>query len=298
MKKLLAWILCLSLILTLAACGSSGSIDGNVGGIKDTEETKESTSSGETEGTRVTEPTETQEPTRGVWLPTEKVKTVHNEEGDSVWRETYTYDLQGNMVSKTQYKPDGTVNYTCTMEYDEKGRLIRETSDGGSVSEYAYDSLGYQYLVGYNGTAYTLELDHVGRAVRYEDSRSTYTYTYADDMTSYIRCKLDDNGEQTEYTEYQLDDQGHIVTARRCQNGGNLLYRTDYVYENGLLVQELDYEMGSDTHVTTANSYTYDQYGNMLTDTFDGNYYSPDYDAVYTITEVTVTESAAQRLGQ
>lgn len=303
MKKYLSLILALILVFTVAGYyDDSPNLDA-VGGIS-TDPTASSTPSqpqtqptesepAQTQPTE-TEPAETQEPTRGVWLPTEMVKTIHKEEGDAIWRETYTYDLQGNMVECTQYKPDGTVSSHCTMEYDENGNKIRETYDSGSVYEYAYDCFGNAYeTLNYSGS-HTLELDHLGRAVKYD----TDTFTYAEDMSSYTRCKYDATGEMTEYTEYILDADGHVVITRRCHGNGNLIYRTDYVYENGNMVRLLSYEMGSDTYVTTSHTYTYDQYGNRLTDTYDGNYYSSDYEAVYTIAEVTVTVSAAQRLGQ
>lgn len=300
MKKWLFLFLALTLIFTVAGCYDDSPSGDVVGGIQDGTEPEGSSAAPSVSQTQPseTEPVQTQEPTRDVWLPIEMVKTIHKEEGDAIWRETYTYDLQGNMVTMTQYKPDGTVNYTYTMEYDEKGRLIKETSGSGNVTEYAYDSLGNQYCVNYDGTAYTLELDHLGRAIRYEGRYDTYTYTYAEDMSSYIRTGYYDSGEASEYTEYTLDSEGHVIISRRCHADGNLLYRTDYVYENGLMTQQLSYEMGSDTYVTTSHTYTYDQYGNMLTDTFDGNYYSSDYEAVYTISQVNVNESAAQRLGQ
>lgn len=289
MKKLLVLLLALILLLSMAACEKD---DGNA---NDQNDKSEPTSEGHDNGGADDPiPTVTLEPTRGVFLPTEMVKTIHNEEGDTIWREVYTYDLQGNRISCTKYKPDGSTSSVCTMEYDEKGNLIRETYASGSVYEYAYDSLGNQYCTLSFGKAAELELDDQGRALRL----GTDTFTYAEDMSSYTRYKYTAAGELSEYTEYILDAQGNVVTTRRCHGNGQLVYRTDYVYENGQMVQMLSYEMNSETHVTTSHAYAYDAYGNLLTDTFTGNYYSSNYEAVYTITEVEVTESGAQRLGQ
>lgn len=289
MKKLIALFLALLLLLTMAACERDEGVDDTQSGKS--EPTTESNGNGDTTDPI---PSETQEPTCGVFLPTEMVKTIHNEDGDAIWREVYTYDLQGNRISTTSYKPDGSVSSVCTMEYDEKGNMIRETYASGSVYEYAYDSLGNQYCTLSFGKTAELELDDQGRALRL----GTDTFTYAEDMSSYTRYQYTAAGELSEYTEYILDAQGHVVTTRRCHGDGKLLYRTDYVYENGHMVQMLSYGMNSENHVSTSHAYTYDAYGNMLTDTFTGNYYSSDYEAVYTITEIEVTESAAQRLGQ
>lgn len=283
MKKMLALLLALLLILSLAACGKDDDSD------KHSDDGIDANQGDQTKPT-----TETPEATRGVFLPTEMVKTIHMEEGNAIWREVYTYDRQGNRISTTSYKPDGSISSVCTMEYDEKGNLIRETYESGSVYEYAYDSLGNQYCTLSFGKTKELELDDLGRAIRV----GTDTITYAEDMLSYIRYCYSDSGELTEYTEHILDAQGHVITTRRCHENGNLIYRTDYVYKNGQMVQLLSYAMNSDTHVSTSHKYTYDVYGNLLADTFTGNYYSSDYEAVYTITEVQVTESAAQRLGQ
>ena len=289
MKKLLVLFFALILLLSMAACEKD---DGNAG--DQSNKSEPTTQDNGNDGTEDPVPTETQEPTRGVFLPTEMVKTIHNEEGDAIWREVYTYDLQGNRISSTTYRPDGSTGSVCTMEYDEEGNLIRETYASGSVYEYAYDSLGNQYCTVSFGKTVELELDDAGRALRL----GTDTFTYAEDMSSYTRYKYTDGGEMSEYTEYILDDQGHVITTRRCHGDGRLLYRTDYVYENGQMVQLLSYGMNSETHVSTKNAYTYDAYGNLLTDTFVGNYYSSNYEAVYTVTEIEVTESAARRLGQ
>lgn len=289
MKKLLALFLALLLLLSMAACEID---DGNAN--DQSNKSEPATEDDGNGGTDDSIPTETQELTRGVFLPTEMVKTIHNEEGDAIWREVYTYDLQGNRISSTTYKPDGSTGSVCAMEYDEEGNLIRETYASGSVYEYAYDSLGNQYCIVSSGKTVELELDDSGRALRL----GTDTFTYAEDMSSYTRYQYTVAGELSEYTEYILDDQGNVITTRRCHGDGKLLYRTDYVYENGQMVRLLSYGMNSETHVSTSHAYTYDAYGNLLTDTFIGNYYSSNYEAVYTITEIEVTETAAQRLGQ
>lgn len=296
MKRLLAILLAMCMLLSLAACGEPEDED-------DKKPNKTKPSATETGGKN--EPTDpevpgTEEATRNVWLATEMAKTVHDEyAGPQVYREVYTYDLQGNLVSRVSYTPSGQVSSSVTMEYDADGHMIKEIFKSGNVYEYAYDALGNQFkIVGDEGQTYTLELDDQGRALRYQDPYSTDVYTYAEDMTSYTVTSYNEKGQATQYTEYTLDEKGHVVMTRRCGMDGKLRYRTDFVYENDLLVQELYYELGSETYVSTSHTYTYDAYGNRLTDHYDGNYYSPDYDVVYTITEVTVTESAAQRLGQ
>lgn len=237
-----------------------------------------------------------------VYLPTRMEKTIYGDT-NTVWVEIYAYDSLGNRVERTQYKPDGSLNFTEYMEYDAEGRLIRRTYQGGSytsVYNYVYDSLGRQIEVSYNDEVYSYTLDDQGRLSRYQDDDSEYSvYVYGEDGWSHVRYVYKADGTMTEYTQVYCDHRGNITSTWRYTAEGSLLYRTDYIFDEGNNhVQTLCYGFCSADHVGTTYTYTYDEYDNLIRVDYNGDYYSSDSTTIYTVEPVSVTESAAARLGQ
>lgn len=247
------------------------------------------------------EPTE-EEPIVTVYLATRMEKTIYGET-TNVWVETFGYDLQGNMVERIQYKPDGGRNFTEYMEYDDEGRMIRRTYQGSSstyVYTFVYDSLGRQIETSCNDEVYSYELDDQGRLSRYQDEDSEYNvYVYGEDGWSHVCYVYNADGTLSEYTEVYCDDRGNIVSTWRYTAEGSLLYRTDFVFdERNNEVETLCYGFCSADHVGTTYTYTYDEYDNLIRVDYDGDYYSSDSTTIYTVEPIEVTESAAARLGQ
>lgn len=248
------------------------------------------------------EPTEQTEPMVTVYLPTRMEKTIYGDQ-TTVWVETYAYDEQGNMITLTQYKPDGTRNYTYTMAYDGAGNMIRREYHGSAIyiDEYEYDSLGRQICISDNGSKNSAEYDEQGRLIRFqENGEDEYrVYVYAGDGLSCRSSEYRADGSLVEYTDIYYDDRGNIVSTWRYTAEGSLLYRTDYVFdEANHHTQTLCYAFCSADHVGTSYSFTYDEYGNLIREDFNGDYYSGDHVKIYTVEPVEVLESAARRLGQ
>ena len=107
------------------------------------------------------------------------------------------------------------------------------------------------------------------------------------------------DGYMREYTDVYLDENGNIISTWRYSDGYSLLYRTDYIFdENNQKTQTLCYAFCSAEHIGTTYTYYYDEYGNLVQEVFDGDYYSSDSVTIYIISPVSVRESAAARLGQ
>lgn len=113
---------------------------------------------------------------------------LHANTGDSNLEYLFTYGASGNLESyrdKSKVNPEATYQYSSTglltgwsmweydmnelhysCEYDETGRLIRETAENGNVTDYTYDQNGM--LV--SSSAKTFHGDMVGT------EKSIYTY--------------------------------------------------------------------------------------------------------------------------
>ena len=248
-------------------------------------------------------PTEEPEAMVTVYLPTRMEKTI-DDGSNSLWVEEYTYDQYGNMVTLTQYKPDGTKYYTITMSYDDQGNMIHrryQSDSGASVYAYEYDSLGRQICVNDNGKKAEVRYDEQGRMIYYREGEATSyrEITYAADGSTARDSQYGDTGSLVEYTDVYYDDRGNIVSTWRYTAEGDLLYRTDYVFnEENLQTQLLCYAFCSADHVGTSYTYTYDDYGNRIREDYSGDYYSNDHVCVYIVEPVEVLQSAARRLGQ
>ncbi|MBQ9148036.1 MAG: hypothetical protein IJX69_00535 [Oscillospiraceae bacterium] len=318
MKKLIALLLVLCLALSLTACGvvfdifPFGEDTEDRRPARDDEDDDEDDDNdkkkddGESGFAGMVEPeveeTEEEERLVGVMLPVRMEKT--SQEADAKpWVETYEYDEQGYLVLLTKYNTDGTVSFTETYTNTPQGDPLRREyrSDSYAVTyDYEYDSLGNQIVAAKNGEALDFTLDAEGRVSSYQyEYGGYYEITYAEDGKSYIRWKYRDDGTLEDYTEVYLDEQGNVVSTWRYTPENSLLYRVDYIFdERGNHIQTLNYGFCSDSHVGTTYTYTYDEYNNLLEVYFEGDYYSADSHAVYTLGQVEVTESAAIRLGQ
>ena len=141
---------------------------------------------------------------------------------------SYTYDNLERKVSATN--ESGTVTY----EYDDFGRMTKETDVTGAVKEYTYDENG-------NRLTFTLTIDGT------QQMNAAYTYDKLNQLTGVTI------GGDT--TTYGYDENGNIVN----KTTGALV--TTYSYNNGNMLTETNTKHGSANINTYAANYFLD--GNL-----------------------------------
>lgn len=190
--------------------------------------------------------------------------------GDKV---DYTYNARGSIL--TEKKWVGTVAYTTTNIYDDRGQRVKTTYPDGYVIEFGYDDFGrqtttFKYREGeldgdpetYNEsttetsrTVYNLNSDPTSRSITYRYQGKTW-----DDM---LNRPVNIGYLDTQYQEFIDYDAGGFVSARRGNHGQNVRFTYN---ANGDLSTVTD----SLNHVT---SYAYDRQRriNHVTDAKSGH---------------------------
>ena len=137
----------------------------------------------------------------------------------------YTYDADGNMVSKTD--PSGETTY----EYDCENRLRKMVTPEGDVWEYTYDALGNRTRVTHNGVEKRYVHDPLGMvdvAAEYaEDGSLLARYVHGLGLVARI-------GSTGDKAYYGFDGTGH--TRQMTDATGNVINRYDYT-PFGILLQ-------------------------------------------------------------
>ncbi len=216
--------------------------------------------------------------------------TMTNWRGDTT---TFDYDAAGN---KTNEELDNT---TTSYTYDDQG-LVKTMTDGrGLVSIFTYDAFGYQ-MTARNpaGDTTTMSYNARGQKLSEEDgngNQTTYTYDVSDRMlTKRLNSRLwtysYTNGGRTRTetdpnshsTTYDYDTQGRLTSTLNAAgdtmaygydlNGNKTLetdfggHTTTFAYDdaNRLITKTEPAGSAGTPKVTT---YTYDNVGNVLTET-------------------------------
>ena len=183
-----------------------------------------------------------------------------------------SYDNQGNVLTTTEQKSDGTEVIMTSNNYDEAGNLRYATDGNGTTVTFTYDALGRNVTksatvtdINSNSTTqtttYTYDAD--GNVLTEQDWRgNAYTNTY--DSLGRLILSTDPYGKTIEKLVY--NDNGAQISSTDAL--GNT---TQYVYDrNNQLVQTID-AMGHSTYQY------YDGVGNVVR-TVDGNGNATDYD--------------------
>ena len=149
-----------------------------------------------------------------------KLQTVEMTYMTSGYGETYTYDENGNLVSKVKLS-NNKVSGTETYTYDEKGNLL--------IEEHTFSSTQY-----YAKTTYTY--DEQGRLLKKEGyntngGSSTVTYTCDEDGKLLTSDRIDSDG----YTEkrtysYTYDEYGNLLSESALDENTGVVYKTTYEY--------------------------------------------------------------------
>ena len=193
----------------------------------------------------------------------------------------YTYNARGDKTSILY--PDGALE---TFTYYKNGKLKQHTNADGLTTEYAYDILGriiskkysvkeliaeesFRYSAFHllsetdkegNITAYTY--DGFGRKI--EENRSGRITEYRYDSLGRIKTDCQYNGENTLLTHYKRDLLDRIISQKKTDVYGNLLYKISYSYDEDGNQTELIHYFNNKPETT---SFTYDSFGRLTCQT-------------------------------
>ncbi len=169
-----------------------------------------------------------------------------------------TYDVYQRLTTQT----DGRGN-TTTNVYDALGRLASTTDAAGAVTSYGYNTAG-QVVAITNALGNVITYDYDVRGNKIYEGGATYPVTYT----------YDTFGQQVSMTTYRDEDAtaGDTTTWRYDEASGALLSK-EYADGHGVTCTLTD--LGQVATRTDARgnvtTYSYDQYGSLLSQTYSDN---------------------------
>jgi RHS repeat-associated protein len=209
----------------------------------------------------------------------------------------YTYDSEGKRLSMVNQDSEGTF-YTydtagrletvsddngvlVSYDYDAAGRLVLETNANGSYTEYGYDPAGrLDEIINYDSSDavtsfFEYTFDAVGRRTAVATNDGSWAYDY-DDAGQLIEANFTSTtmGISSTSIEYQYDEAGNRIAT--IENSVTTNYTT-----NGL----------NQYTAAGGKSFTYDDDGNLTTQTATSNNYSYVYDIDNRLSQVTKPDS-------
>jgi len=216
---------------------------------------------------------------------------IQQETGFDGRRTAYEYDLNGELLKKTEFGDDGSELVT-EYQRDAAGRLLVKTLGDGEEIHYSYDALGRLVNVDDGNWPLAYEYDLQDRLITEHQGWGTLRYEY-DSLGQLSHCRLPD-GSKLDYrhqrggqlssidlngsrltthqfnagleqkrqqglllSEYQYDEQGRLQAHSVSQKDRNLLHRR-YAYDaNGNLAGIDDSRKGN-------RSYHYDPLDRLI----------------------------------
>ena len=203
--------------------------------------------------------------------------------GEALW----TYDDRGQLTRECEKDADGKVTSETVHTYDDKGQL-RWTS------ELSHNIHGDPYTFTYTYDERGQLIKETS-----QDSRGSkviiYTYDAAGHETS--RAESFDGSSQWDVYEQHWDDAGRLVLDRTLLKEGSQEYeytRTTYTYDDAKNQMFARYT-SSASRGYIEWTYTYDQYGNCVKEIMDvcdagGNYWTESYERSFTATGEPLSE--------
>lgn len=185
---------------------------------------------------------------------------------------TYTYD--GPDLTKISQKFDGEEKESCTYTYDDNHNLLTETTKGGVVTAYSYETPTGEGSTYGNPTKVT---------VKNSDGtlQSSCTMTYSDDY-NYLKEVTDSRNGTTKYVYDTVKGVLNSVTDAN----GNV---TTYTYDpnTDALLSTSGQTSSTDTAITNTYTYTNDR---LTAITHNGFNYGFNYDSFGRVTSTTVAD--------
>ena len=200
----------------------------------------------------------------------ERAEKGRNRVCDAVSGNRYTYDLNGNRLTKESYRND-SVDETESYQYNERNELTKRTvaGDTASITLYHYDNNGSIISEEQNGRTSEYRYDLLNRQtyVRTLDGKEQENFYDGEGL----RAGLTENGKKTFFLYYNgeilTECDGESAPVRRYLNGIGLSHVQ--TLEDGLYHAYHQDEQGNTAYITeenrqVQNSYRYDAFGNLL----------------------------------
>ncbi|MCF5136490.1 RHS repeat-associated core domain-containing protein, partial [Pseudomonas lactis] len=229
---------------------------------------------------------------------------IQQETGFDGQRTAYVYDLNGNLLEKTEYGDDGSQLIT-RYERDHAGRLVRKTLPDNSIIDYAYDRQGNLQSVEDGHWALAYEYDRQNRLTAEHQGWGTLRYRY-DACGQLQHLCLPDNNRVT----FNHDKGGHLATVEL--NGEVLtshLFNSgrEHQRQQGQLLSHYHYDDQHRLHAHAVTQqknhlyqrqYDYDKAGNLtrLLDTRKGEH-RYHYDPLARLTRADHSQDVQERFG-
>ncbi|WP_448654328.1 RNase A-like domain-containing protein [Pseudomonas fluorescens] len=229
---------------------------------------------------------------------------IQQEIGFDGQRTAYVYDLNGNLLEKTEHGDDGSQLVT-RYERDASGRLVRKTLPDSNVVDYAYDRQGNLLSVDDGHWALAYEYDSQNRLTADHQGWGTLRYGY-DACGQLKNLRLPDNNRLT----FNHDKSGHLATVEL--NGKTLtshLFKTgrESQRQQGQLLSHYHYDdqnrlhahaVTQEEHKHYRRHYDYDKTGNLtrLLDTRKGEHHY-HYDLLSRLTRADHSQDQQERFG-
>ncbi|WP_443156296.1 LamG-like jellyroll fold domain-containing protein [Nonomuraea sp. KM88] len=123
-----------------------------------------------------------------------------------------TYDDLGRQITATQIeRKPSTASYTTTMEYDDAGRLVKQTAPGGKVTSYGVNAAGeVTSVTDPNNNTTSMAYDLAGRLIKTTDPNGNATTADYDLAGRQIAAKdLDGSGDVLRTYRFGYDAAGN-----------------------------------------------------------------------------------------
>ncbi|WDU65736.1 DUF6531 domain-containing protein [Pseudomonas poae] len=227
---------------------------------------------------------------------------IQQETGFDGQRTAYAYDLNGNLLEKTEFGDDGSQLVT-RYERDPAGRLVRKTLPDGSLVDYAYDRQGNLLSVDDGHWALAYEYDAQNRLTAEHQGWGTLRYGY-DACGQLKNLRLPDNNRLV----FNHGKGGHLSTVEL--NGAVLtshLFNAgqEHQRQQGQLLSHYHYDdqqrlhahaVTQQQHTLYQRQYDYDNTGNLtrLLDTRKGEHHY-HYDPLARLTRADHSQDVQER---
>ncbi|MCB2251935.1 RHS repeat protein [Pseudomonas chlororaphis] len=196
---------------------------------------------------------------------------------------TYAYDLNGNLLKKTEFGDDGSELVT-EYQRDAAGRLLVKTLADGEKIHYSYDALGRLVNVDDGHWPLAYEYDLQDRLITEHQGWGTLRYEY-DKLGQLSHCRLPD-GSKLDYRHVSggqlssIDLNGSRLTSHQFTAGreqqrqqGLLLSQYQYDDQGRLQAHSVSQQQYGQQHNLYRRAYAYDANGNLagIDDSRKGN---------------------------
>ncbi|WP_016705038.1 RHS repeat-associated core domain-containing protein [Pseudomonas chlororaphis] len=195
----------------------------------------------------------------------------------------YAYDLNGNLLKKTEFGDDGSELVT-EYQRDAAGRLLVKTLADGEEIHYSYDALGRLVNVDDGHWPLAYEYDLQDRLITEHQGWGTLRYEY-DKLGLLSHCRLPD-GSKLDYRHApggqlsSIDLNGSRLTSHQFSAGreqqrqqGLLLSQYQYDEQGRLQAHSVSQQQHGQHHNLYRRAYAYDANGNLagIDDSRKGN---------------------------